>query len=814
MTNSDLKTKIIRYKNKFAGSTVEYNPEKYRNTLKAINEIKQHFGSLRDEQIKEMSILLKNEAEKGVPLDELLEEAFALVDEAIRRVLKIEPFEEQILGAIAMHNGRLIEMQTGEGKTLTAVFAVYLNALSGRGCHVLTYNDYLAWRDAKWMGPVYEFLSLSVGFVKEGMGIKERKHAYNCDITYLTAKEAGFDFLRDSLCCDKSNVVQRDFNFVLVDEADSIMVDESRIPLIIAGSSDVNENKVEINFSQIARNMREYIDFEYDGYRRNIFLSDTGILKAETFLGLNNLFDECNQDLLTRLYCAIHAEYLLKKDVDYIIRNGKIELVDEFTGRVADKRRWPDGLQEAIEEKEGLVKQASGKILNSITLQHFFGLYNKICAMTATALPAESEFKSFYNLDITVIPTHKKCSRVDLPDLIFRTKEEKYSALFEEIIKTHNTGRPVLVGTASVKESFAIAGILAGAGIKTEILNAKRDEFEAGIIARAGKPGAVTISTNMAGRGTDIKLGGENEEEKELALSLGGLYVIGTNKHESSRIDYQLRGRAGRQGDPGNSRFFISLQDDLYIKYRIDELLPEQMTETDSPGVMDPLVVKEVDRVQRIIEGQNLEIKKTLCSYTMILEYQRKIMHKKRMLLLNRDHCMEFLMENMPESYKQVSEMPERDELIKTLSYGAILLHDSYWSRYLSEIADIRESIHLSRLGGKDPLTLFRKTTIELFEQYQSSYDNELLEIVQKIISGRMNSDLSDLGLKAPTATWTYFVNDNPFEGVIGMILQGNLNDLSSAMTSGPAIMVVAILKHFQKRRKMKMQKRQSLNKG
>ena len=804
MLNADTISKIIRYKNKLAGSTLEFDLTGYRKTLSEINILKKKYRELNGVQLKGISHSLKEEAKKGVSLTELLIKSFALVNEAVCRALQIDPFDEQIIGAIAMHNGKLIEMQTGEGKTLTAVFTAYLNALPGKGCHILTYNDYLAWRDANWMGPVYNILSMSAGFVREGMTIKERQEAYRADITYLTAKEAGFDYLRDCLCYDKKNIVQREFNCAIIDEADSILIDESRIPLIIAGSSDETEITGDINYAQIARMLNERSDFEYDYYSRNVYFTDKGAKKAESILHLNNLYDECNHELLTRLYCAIHAEYLLRKDVDYIIKNGKIELVDEFTGRVADKRRWPDGLQEALEEKENITKQSKGKILNSITLQHFIGLYPVICGMTATAQSAENEFLVFYNLDITVIPTNKKCIRNDMPDMIFIDKRKKYEALINEIIKVNKIGRPILVGTASVWESAAVADVLLRMGIKVEVLNAKKDEFEAKIIAQAGKFGAVTISTNMAGRGTDIKLGGEDEKEKKLVASLGGLYVIGTNKHESERIDNQLRGRAGRQGDPGSSRFFISLEDGLCVKYRIDELLTDEDLENYSKGIDSKTITEEVNRVQRIVDGQNLEIKKTLCSYSSVLEQQRKIMFGKRKEIFSDVMAADLFRSKVnTEKYKFESQLNSK-HFLSIVQKAALLLNDKYWSSYLEEIANIRESIHLSRLGGKDPLTIFRKTSIELFEKMQSGYENELGILFNEISLKNGNIDLTGKGLNIPSATWTYLVNDNPFDDMIGMNLLGNIGAGSNALVLGPALILFKIMKAVENRRKRK----------
>ncbi len=570
MKYKTLKTKFRQLYRQLNGCTIEYDLSPYRNMLQEINKYESQLNIKTDLQLQQLSTDLKEQAQQNELKQQTLYETFALVRETAWRVLKLRPFDEQILGALAMQQDKLAEMQTGEGKTLTAVFPACLETFGRRSVHVLTFNDYLARRDARWMGPIYQFLGLTVGFIQQGMTVQQRQDAYRADITYVTAKEAGFDYLRDSLCYEQDKIVQRSFNLAIIDEADSILIDEARIPLVIAGAADDYVAHVH-QLAGITRLLEQEIDFEFDEYGRDIHLTDPGQGHVEKMLNCGNLYNPENIELLTRLHCALHAEFLLHRDVDYIVRNGKIELVDEFTGRVADKRRWPDGLQAALEAKENIDIQARGQILNSITLQHFLQLYPRRCGMTATAQAAEAEFREFYNLNIVVVPPHKECIRTDHQDVIFSTKAGKEQAVLNEIISTHQTGRPVLAGTRSVEESARLADALRQKGCACEVLNAKRDEYEAQIIAQAGKLGAVTISTNMAGRGTDIRLGGTAENEKSRVVELGGLYVIGTNKHESQRIDLQLRGRAGRQGDPGSSRFFISLEDDIFLKYRLEE---------------------------------------------------------------------------------------------------------------------------------------------------------------------------------------------------------------------------------------------------
>lgn len=786
--------KLVRRLN---GSTIDYHSRANVPILQQINQLEEALQKNTDPQLKALSLELKDKATNGTPLDDLLVETYALVREAAVRTVAMRPFDVQVLGAIAMHQGRLVEMQTGEGKTLAAVFPAILNALGG-GVHILTFNDYLARRDARWMAPIYEFLGLSVGAVQEGMSIEERQRAYCADITYLTAKEAGFDYLRDSLCYDKKNIVHRPLNFAIVDEADSILIDEARIPLVIAGSSAEAQADCCVT-ADVARRLEVGVDFDFDEYARNIHLTEKGQHRAESLLHCRNLYRAENLDILTRLHCALHAEHLLLRDIDYIVRDGKIELVDEFTGRVADKRRWPDGLQAAIEAKENINVQSKGNILNSITLQHFIQLYPKICGMTATAQDGEAELKTFYNLDITVIPPNQPCIRQDHEDVIFRTRAEKNAALLQEITRVHQQNRPILVGTASVKESVLLAESVTARGILCTILNAKRDAFEAEIIAEAGKLGAVTISTNMAGRGTDIRLGGSDESEKQAVVDLGGLYVIGAEKHETERIDRQLRGRAGRQGDPGSSRYFVSMEDDLMKKYRLDELLPDGLLSSNDRGeITHSIVRKEIARVQRICDGQNLEIKKTLWKYSDLLEEQRMVLSDRRQSVLEGRAATEFFKENAPKAMSRFRTLgtEKLDDLCRRLTLFKI---DQFWVNYLAEIADIREGIHLKRIGGLDPFIEFQKLAVQIFDEQWEKLDEELIALFNSLDAASEAPDLDALGIKGPSATWTYLVNDNPFENIIGIQLIGNMGMQAMAGMLGP-LMALQLL--FQKKRR------------
>jgi preprotein translocase subunit SecA len=801
MSPKNTLAQLKRYYERLNGSTIEYELSTYQEILSEINSLKTECEKKSDVQLKDLSNRLKQEALSNGHADNLLIDAYALIREAIRRTLNLNPFDVQIIGAIVMHLGKLAEMQTGEGKTLTAVFPAYLNALTGKGVHILTFNDYLARRDAEWMGPIYNFLGLSVGFVQEGMNIKERKKAYNSDITYITAKESGFDFLRDSNCYNQNNIVHRSFNYAIVDEADSIMIDEARVPLVIAGTSDeMLDNKYEM--TKIAGQMKENIDFEFDEFARNIHLTEKGEKRIEEKLNCNNIYAEGNIELLTSLNCALHAEYLLHCDVDYRVRNGKVELVDDFTGRVADKRRWPDGLQEAIEAKENLSIQSKGKILNSITLQHFLQLYPKLSGMTATAQPAEREFREFYNLDIVVIPQNKPCIRIDHQDVIFQTEQQKKKAIIDEIKKVHITNRPVLVGTSSVEESANLANELQKHGVGCEVLNAKRDEYEARIIANAGKISAVTISTNMAGRGTDIKLGADNEGEKKQVVELGGLYVIGTNRHESRRIDNQLRGRSGRQGDPGSSRFFISLEDDLFVRYKLKELIPSKnLSDLNEERINNPVIKNEINRIQRIINGQNLEIKKTLYKYSFLLEQQRKIIFQWRSGILHYDSILDFYKSNSEEKFNLMIEKAGKDKMLKICKHISLFYIDKYWSYYLAEIADIKESIHFRRLGGQDPLFEFHKHSVEIFEKLQQDINQDMIQTFNDIDLND-NPDLIFSGLKVPTSTWTYLINDNSFEEMLGIQLIGNMGMQAWAGIFAPIVFLIPLFRKLGRKKK------------
>jgi preprotein translocase subunit SecA len=755
------------------GSDIEFNLGPYRKPLAAVRKRRKELARLDNDQLREASKETMALAHGGVPLEDLMVDAFALVREASLRVLGMGHYDVQIMAGMALHQGKLVEMQTGEGKTLAAVLPAYLNALTHQGIHILTFNDYLAKRDAEWMGPVYRFLGLSVGFIQEGMSLKERQKAYGADITYLTAKEAGFDYLRDHLCREKGALVHRPFHFALVDEADSNLIDEARVPLVIAGSERI---KVMDHYvlADIVRSLTPLLDYNTDEYSRNVHLTEHGFDHVEFLLKCGSLHDPENLLLLNQLYHALHAEVLLRKDVDYIVRNGIVEIIDEFTGRVVENRRWPEGLQAAVEAKEKLALRPEGKIMGTITLQHFINLYPKVCGMTATAQQAAEEFKEFYSLTVTVIPPHKKCNRKDHPDRIFTHEKAKIKALLQEIARVHLTGRPILVGTRSVEESDRLSAALRKADIPCQVLNAKNDALEAKIIAQAGALHAVTISTNMAGRGTDIRLGGEREEDRDQVVALGGLYVIGTNRHESRRIDDQLRGRSGRQGDPGSSRFFISLADDLIRRYGIHGLIPpSHYPQHQDDPLTDPVIGREIARAQRIIENQNYEIRRTLHKYALRLEQHRKEVYQWRREVLMEKRPLELLVMEAKDRYAEILDLVG-EETLQQVEKEITLFHiDQCWADHLALMAHIREGVYLFSYSVQEPLDEYHRRTAKAFNSFRQRIQDRIVETFHSVKMTENGMDLDREGLRGPSSTWTYQVSDNPMGNWLNRFFHG-----------------------------------------
>ena len=780
---------------RFAGVPIESDLRPYRRLLARIDAAGARGFS--DARLRARFDELRREAATGQPLDALLPDAYAVIREACARVVGMRPFDVQVMAAIALHQGKLAQLATGEGKTLVAVMPAALNALAGRGVHVLTANDYLAGRDASWMGPAYAFLGLRAAAVTSRLDRPGRQSAYGADITYVTAKEAGFDFLRDHTVSEPSLVVQRPFHYAIVDEADFILIDEARVPLVIAGESDAPE----VPHQRIAAAVRALapgIDYRVDEHERNVTLTDAGFRHAQALVGCGALHDPAHYGLLAAIHVALHAEVLLARDRDYIVRNGRIELVDEFTGRVAANRRWPHGIQPAVEAKEGVAINPEGTVLGSIPLQHFVRLWPRLAGMTATAEPAADEFRDFYGLTTVVFPTHVACRRVDEPDVVFTHRAAKLAALSAEIARVQQSGRPVLVGTASVAESEALWRALRARGVKSRVLNARHDAREAVIISRAGLPGAVTISTNMAGRGTDIVLGGGDPQLRHRVAALGGLYVIGTNRHESRRVDDQLRGRCGRQGDPGSSRFFVSLEDDLVARYGVMSLIPPARRPPRQDGpIGDPLVAREIARAQRIIEGQHFEMRRTLWRYSAMVEEQRARVHARREELLHDRLEPDACATGAPEHHAALCRAVGADIVARAENRLTMLVLDRRWSGHLRLIDDIREGIHLQRYGGRDPLTEFQRQIIEAYADMMEGVREEVVGRFRGLRAEDGRLDVDRLGLRGPAATWTYLVNDNPFASFwLSLVAPGNFGvSLATAMLAvvyWPVSLVVA----------------------
>jgi preprotein translocase subunit SecA len=798
-TRGRLRERLARLR----GSSVIHDLTGFQRPLADVGRLEPELQALGDVDLAGRARDLRAEAHGGRPLDEIQARAFALVREVARRTIGLRPFDEQVIAALALHGGAVVEMQTGEGKTLAAVMPAYLNALTGRGLHVLTFNDYLARRDAEWMGPIYRALGLSVDWVDGGRSAAERRRAYAADVTYVTAKEAGFDHLRDLLAREPGDLVHRPLHFALLDEADSLLVDEARVPLVIAGDA-LRGASTARQMAEVTASLAPGADFDTDEYGRNVELTEAGYERVERALGCGSLVAEENYALLTELHCALHARVLLRRDVDYIVREGRILIVDEFTGRVVEDRHWPDGLQAALEAKEGLARQADGRILGSITLQHFLHGYPRRCGMTGTARDAAAELDEFYGLPVVVVPTHRPMIRVDEDDVVFTHREAKEAAVVDEVRRVHATGRPILVGTLTVVESERLAARLRGLGVACEVLNARDDAAEARIVAGAGARGAVTISTNMAGRGTDIRLGGADESGRAEVVALGGLYVLGTNRHESRRVDLQLRGRAGRQGDPGTSRLFVSLEDDLLVRYGVEALIPSGRRPPNQDAPIESAVIRrEIARAQRIIEGQNLEIRRTLWRYASALEDNRRRVHARRQALLAGTEEPDLWREDGTRYEALVRAVGEpgvrKAEVVVTLAHI-----DRAWSDYLSFVADLREGIHLVGLGGQDPLSRFKVQAAEAFQAMQDDVADSVRASLARIEADAGGLDLSHLDVKGPASTWTYLVNDDPFRNQLGAMLTGPGKAtfaVGAAMFAGPLLILLGLVDRYLRKR-------------
>lgn len=744
--------------------------------IEKINSLESHFSSLSDDALKLKTAEFKNRLSQGETLDDLLPEAFAAVRESAKRVSNQRHFDVQLIGGVVLHQGDIAEMKTGEGKTLVATLPAYLNAISGRGVHVVTVNDYLARRDAVWMGQIYDFLGMSVGCINhdasylydpahkddekkldekrdEVGGFKVvheflkpcgRKDAYLADITYGTNNEFGFDYLRDNLEYDLQNVRQRDFNYAIVDEVDSILIDEARTPLIISAPSGEAENLYR-TFSGLVRQMKRDEDFEVDEKLKAITLTDKGIDKAEKLLGVKNIYTDEGIKLVHHLENAVKAKALFERDVDYVVKEGEIIIVDHFTGRLQPGRRWSGGLHQAIEAKEGVRIQQESRTFASITFQNYFRMYKKLSGMTGTALTSQEEFFRVYGLNTIAIPTNRPSKRIDRNDLIFQTEKGKLQAIARKVKELHQKGQPVLIGTISIEKNEMISEYLRTSGVPHEILNAKNHEREGEIIAQAGRRGGVTIATNMAGRGVDIKLGGNpgTPENSEEIKNLGGLFVLGTERHEARRIDNQLRGRSGRQGDPGETQFFVSLEDSLmrvFAKDTVKKLMGRMGIAEDEP-IENRLITRSLETAQTKIEGFNFDARKHVLEYDDVLNFQRKIVYDRRRKILSGDRQFidEFLgsvAEVAPEvgdvSAKKKQELGEEAFF---LSVRSLVLQgiDFLWVDHLEAMDYLRSSVNLRAYGQRDPLVEYKKEGLRMFKEMERTLKEQVFSAISSV---------------------------------------------------------------------------------
>jgi len=776
-----------------------------------VNSLEDRVKKLSDAELGGKTVEFKNRLARGETLDQLLPEAYAVVREAARRVLGMRHFDVQILGGIVLHQGRIAEMKTGEGKTLVATLPAYLNALTGKGVHIVTVNDYLARRDSEWMGRIYKFLGLTVGLIVHGLDHKERQEAYAADITYGTNNEFGFDYLRDNMVTRWEHRVQRPLHYAIIDEVDSILIDEARTPLIISGQLQ-QATDFYAKIDRVVTQLKPGVHYTVDEKARTVTREEAGNELIEKLLGIENIHDgsEENREILNQIDQSLKAHALMKRDRDYVVKDGKVIIVDEFTGRLMYGRRYSDGLQQAIEAKEGVKVEERSQTLASITIQNYFRMYEKLAGMTGTAATEEEEFRKIYNLDVVVIPTNEPMIRIDYPDVIYKTERAKFQAVVEEIADCYRRGQPVLVGTVSIEKSEYLSRLLKERGIPHNVLNAKYHEKEAEIVAQAGRLGAVTIATNMAGRGTDILLGGnpeflarqavagreeemdpaeyqrilaekrkETEEEHKKVVALGGLHIIGTERHEARRIDNQLRGRAGRQGDPGSSRFYLSLEDDLMRLFGSDNIsgiMDRLGLEEDQP-IEHPLVTRAIENAQRRVEARNFEIRRRLLRYDDILNEQRSVIYEQRQQILRdedlkgyilgmaedvldgllqafcseeltpehwdlpgllqaveetflppgsvppeelagreREELREFLVEQARAAYEAREEEFGAENMRELERFVMLRVVDSKWMEYLDAIDELREGIGLRAYGQRDPFIEYARESHEMFQ--------------------------------------------------------------------------------------------------
>lgn len=695
-------------------------------------------------------------------------ELLAALREVSQRTLSMRPFDVQLQGALALMEGDVIQMATGEGKTLSGALAAAGFALRGHRVHSVTVNDYLAGRDAQWMQPLFGFLGLSVAAISPQDGPGERRKAYAADIVYAAVNELGFDVLRDRCAPTIADRVQSPADVAIIDEADSVLVDEALVPLVLAGNEPGTAPTGQI--TDVVRRLQLGDDYTVDEGRRNVFLTDTGAARVERLLGISSLYDaEHVGTTLVQVNVALHAHELLQRDVDYIVRDGKVQLIDASKGRVAELQRWPDGLQAAVEAKEGLQVSEGGRILDSMTIQQLVGRYDITCGMTGTATSAGDQFREFYGLHVSVIEPNVPCVRDDEPDRIYATTDDAFAALVDEVVELNGTGRPILVGTRDVAESERLADALVLRGIESSVLNAKNDELEAQVIAGAGDIGRVTVSTQMAGRGTDIRLGGADESNRDAVVERGGLCVIGLGKHRTDRLDNQLRGRAGRQGDPGSSVFFVSLDDPVISEGAAGEtlsVLPE-----DDGRVRDKRAYQFIDRAQRVTEATMLSIHATTWKYNKLIGDQREILDERREKLLTTNAAWEELSKLASARAKEVESAVGRD-VAEDAAREIMLSHlDRGWSDHLADLDDLRESIHLRALAKESPIDEFHRAAIGAFKNLVNNAVTEAVQTFQEVKIDSDGAHLEDTGLARPSSTWTYMVNDNPLSNGGGSVV-------------------------------------------
>ncbi len=759
---------------KIFGDQNEKTLKKIQPIVEKINALEEKTQRLSTEALKEKTIEFKKRIRGGELLDDILPEAFALVREAAKRTLGQRHFDVQLMGGVSLHQGKITEMKTGEGKTLTATLPLYLNALEEKGCHLVTVNDYLARRDTVWMGQIYHFLGLSVGClnheqsflydpeykksteekdkIRDALGSFQvvedflrpvsRKEAYSADITYGTNNEFGFDYLRDNMVYQLEDLVQRPFNYAIIDEVDSVLIDEARTPLIIS-APDTESSKWYQEFARIIPQLNSKVDFEIDEKRKAVTLTEEGINKVEKILGMGNIYEQRGIKYLHHLEQALRAEALFKKDRDYIVKNNQVIIVDEFTGRLMPGRRWSGGLHQAIEAKEGVPVQAESLTLASITFQNFFRMYKKIAGMTGTAVTSAEEFQKVYGLDTVVIPTHKPMIRKDLPDKIFKTQKGKYQAVVREVKERHNKGQPILIGTTSIDKNEHLSQLLKIEGIPHEVLNAKNNEREGAIIAQAGKKGQVTVATNMAGRGVDIVLGGNPPDPKEAeeVKKVGGLCVIGTERHEARRIDNQLRGRAGRQGDPGVSQFFISLEDDVVRIFGGDNIkrLLEHFDFPEDMPIENNMISRAIESAQARIEGYNFDVRKHLLDFDDVLNKQRlKIYQKRKEILKANEQLLKSQILEMIKNRGYSKEEYEKKEkelgenFVKVIRFIMLRTLDTLWMQHLEDMEALRDSVQLRAYGQIDPLVAYRGEGHKMFQSLLEEFEEKVSDTILK----------------------------------------------------------------------------------